>query len=612
MRDLATLNQQVVAEIIERVSLREVVEEYVTLQRAGREYKGLCPFHQEKTPSFHVIERKKFFYCFGCQTGGDVIKFLQLAAGLSRREAIERLARRAGISLVEDPAMDAAMDAAERRRANLLHALRVAHEVFRGFLDAPEGRRAREYLEERGVAEDLVQRYGLGYGGPGRGALVAALNARKVPASDAQEAGLWTAARFPGAEVVERFAGRLVFPVFNLDGAVIAFSGRRIPPDEDGPKYLNSPETAVFQKGDAVFGLYQARPAIRRDRTGVIVEGNFDVLAAAQAGIENAVAPLGTALTAHQVRTLKRFANTLIVMFDADDAGRKAARRAVGLLIEAGVEGRIATLPRGEDPDSLRRTSGAEALRAVVDRAKPMISFFCESLVEAHGRTPHGLRAAVEDAGAVFALERDGFRYGRYCEELARVVGVDVREVRRLLKRPHETTPEPDAVRCPAAERTLLEMFLLHPRLIHDFFESGDPAWLTNPEARAILADLMNRAMEGLEDREVLAGFLQASDGVGGLRSEVIRALATPEKYPADRVQETFIETMAALEREYLVGQRRPLLAALEVAQREGRMDEARQLVATLSEMSRRVAALQRAQGPADDLGGSGGARRFF
>ncbi len=598
---MSASDSQVIAEILDRVSLREVVEEYVSLKKAGREYKGLCPFHQEKTPSFHVIEKKRFFYCFGCQTGGDVIKFLQLAAGLSRREAIERLARRAGIALRDDPALDARMDAAERHRADLLHALQVAQAVFRANLAAPGGEAARACLAERGVPPELAERYGIGYGGHRPGALAEALAARKVPPAHAEAAGLLSRPRFPGDPPFERFTGRLTFPVFNLDGAVIAFSGRLLPSPEagapsDAPKYLNSPETAVFQKGDAVFGLYQARPAIRRDRVAVLVEGNFDVLAAVAAGVENAVAPLGTALTSSQVRTLKRFASTLIVMFDGDEAGRKASRRAVGLLVEAGVEGHVAALPPGQDPDSLRRSAGDEAVRGVVARARPMISWLVESLVEAQGRTPHGLRAVVDEAGAVFAQERDPFRYGLYCDELSRVVGVDVRQVRKLLRRPGEAVADEDGrAPCPPAERTLLELFLVHPRFIHDFFDSGDPAWLTDPEARAILGDLMNRAMGGLSDREVVHGFIEASEGLGGLRAEVIGVLTMPGKYPSDAAEATFAETRAELERAALVRQRVPLMAALETAQGEGRDEDVSRLREELKDLNHRIYGLQRA-----------------
>ncbi len=598
---MSASDSQVIAEILDRVSLREVVEEYVSLKKAGREYKGLCPFHQEKTPSFHVIEKKRFFYCFGCQSGGDVIKFLQLAAGLSRREAIQRLARRAGITLRDDPALDARVDAAERHRADLLHALQVAQAVFRANLLAPEAEAARACLAERGVPPELADRYGIGYGGDRPGALAEALAARRVPPAHAEEAGLLSRPRFPGDPPFERFTGRLTFPVFNLDGAVIAFSGRLLlsadaatPPD--APKYLNSPETAVFRPGDSLFAPYQARPAIRRDRVAVLVEGNFDVLAAVAAGVENAVAPLGTALTSSQVRTLKRFANALVVMFDADEAGRKASRRAVGLLVEAGVEGHVAALPPGQDPDSLRRSAGDEALRGVVARARPMITWFVESLVEAHGRTPHGLRAVVDEAGAVFAQERDPFRYGLYCSELSRVVGVDVRQVRKLLRRPGEVFADGDGrAACPPVERTLLELFLVHPRFIHDFFDSGDPSWLTDREARAILGDLMNRAMGGVPETEVVRGFIEASEGLGGLRAEVIGVLTTPGKYPSDAAEATFAETLAELERAALVRQRAPLMAALEMAQGEGRDEDVSRLREELKDLNHRIYGLQRA-----------------
>lgn len=591
-------DSQVVTEIIERVSLKEVVEEYVSLKRAGKEYRGLCPFHSETSPSFYVIEKKKFFYCFGCQTGGDVIKFLQLAAGLSRPEAIKRLARRAGIELRTDPGLQAQERAEERHRAELLHALQVAQSVFRANLDGPDGAAARALLEERGVEKAFAERFGLGFGGVG-GALLKAFEARKVPLSIAEELGLIASARSPGDKFYERFAFRLTFPIYNLDGAVIGFSGRLIPSlwpgPGDAPKYLNSPETLVFQKGDSLFGLYQARPAIRKDRTAVLVEGNFDVLAAFACGIENAVAPLGTALTGHQVRTLKRFANRVVILFDADDAGRKAARRAVGLLVEAGLEGHVAALPPGEDPDSLRRSAGREALVSAVRQARPMISWFIESLLDLHGRTPHGMKAVVDEAGALFALEKDAFRYGLYCNELARLLGVDVAQVRRALRKPAELRQiGNEGVSCPSPERTLLELFLLDPRFIHEFLDRGDPSWVSNPSAREVLGFLMNQAMRGLNDEEVITAYVEASQGRGGLWSELLAVLATPQKYPEETRSETFTETLADLERVALMRQRGPMLAALEAAQAQGRHEDAAKLMQEISEVNRRITALQR------------------
>lgn len=587
---LTASEKRIVEEIISRVSLREVVEEYVALRRAGREYKGLCPFHHETSPSFYVIEDKRFFYCFGCHTGGDVIKFLQLAAGMTRQEAIQRLAQRAGISIRGE--ISGAQTAQERHRAQLLHALQVAHEFFRACLKGPKGEPARTYLRQRGVPDDIVETYGLGYGGPGDLSLVEALKSRGVSLAHAEEVGLVSRT---GSVLYERFSRRLLFPIFNLDGAVVAFSGRILPPEEEGPKYLNSPDSPVFRKGAYVFGLYQARGALRRERRAIIVEGNFDVLAMAASGIPEAVAPLGTALTPEQLRTIKRFANSVVVMFDGDEAGRKASRRAVGLLIEAGIEGRIALLPKGEDPASLAFQGKGDVILEAIKTSRPMISWFIESLVEVHGRTPHGLRAVVEEAREAFRLEQDAFRYGLYCEELARVLGVDVRRIRGLMRRNEKVEAErEEGPHCPSLEKALLELFLVHPRLLHDFLERGSSGWITHREARDILGKMMNLAIRGCEEREIREAMLQEiEEGRGGLLEDVARALTEPQKFPDEAAPRMLSELMQALERRALMREREPLLGALKRAQEEGDEDEVERLQRRLSEINHRIATLR-------------------
>ncbi len=587
----------VVQEVLSRTSLVEVVQEFVPLKKMGRNtWKGLCPFHSEKTPSFNVNEDKKLFFCFGCQTGGNAITFLKLAAGLTGQEALRRLAEKAGVALPDNATRDPAEDAAARARADLSHAVQAAQEFFRIALAGPRGAGARTYLDSRGIPVEVADRYGLGYGGD-HGELLAFLDKRKVPIRHAVDAGV-VAPSQSGSGYYERFRGRLVCPVLNLDGAAVAFSARLIPPNEDGPKYVNSPESALYIKGEAVFGLHVARAAIRQAKQAVLVEGNFDVLALAAAGVTNVVAPLGTALTNAQLRLLRRFAESVVVMFDGDEAGRKASRRAVGLLIEEGIEGYVTDTPIGQDPDTLARSGGEAAVRAHLDRARPMVTYLLDALIEIHGRTPHGLRKVVEDAREVFQHERDAFRTGRYREELARVLGVDVRELVRLLRDPAAANPG-DAARstCPAAERTLLELLLLHPHLIQRFLGDGtaQPGLLAHPEAREVFQDLVNASIAGEDPAEA---FVLSADVGGPVRTAIARILQNPERYPD--IDSAYQDCLKDLERARLERQRQELESLRAVAESEGNGDEANRLLGEVALLRGRILSLSRANSAAE------------
>jgi DNA primase len=587
----------VVQEVLAHVSLVEVVQEFVPLKKTGRNtWKGLCPFHSEKTPSFNVNEDKKLFFCFGCQTGGNAITFLKQAAGLTGQEALRRLAEKAGITLPEQANRNPAEDAAARVRADLSHAVQATQEFFRAALLSPHGAGARKYLESRGIPVEIADRYGLGYGGD-FGELIDFLGRRNVPLRHAEEAGVIAQSQ-SGSGYYERFRGRLVCPVLNLDGAAIAFSARLVPPADDGPKYVNSPESALYVKGDAVFGLHVARSAIRQAKQAILVEGNFDVLALAAAGVLNVVAPLGTALTNAQLRLLRRFAETVVVMFDGDEAGRKASRRAVGLLVEEGIEGFVAEVQIGQDPDTLARSGGQPAIRAVLDRARPMVTHLLEALVEVHGRTPHGLRKVIEDAREVFRHERDAFRTGRYREEMARLLGVDVRELMRLMRDPDAQTFDPD-VRppCPAAERMLLELMLLHPDLIRRFLEDevARPGLLVHPETRDILKDLVGASLAGDDPAEA---FVLSADAGGPVRTAVAHVLQNPDLYPD--AEGAYVDCLKDLERACLERQRIDIETRRALAESEGDQGEAIRLLSEVALLRSRILSLGRANSVAE------------
>lgn len=384
-------------ELRTRLSIAEVIQRRVRLQKRGREFTGLCPFHNEKTPSFTVSEEKGFFHCFGCGAHGDVVGFVMRADGLSFPEAVERLAEQAGLPVPKGTPED--RQKAERQ-ATLLGVMESAAAWFEAQLSTPAGRRGRDYLLGRGLEERTIARFRLGFAPDSRNGLRSALLKDGFPEALIVEAGL--VIRPDSGDAYDRFRGRVMFPITDRRGRVIAFGGRIL--DDGQPKYLNSPETPLFHKGRVLYGLAQALKAARDAGEVVVAEGYMDVIAMAQAGITQAVAPLGTALTEEQILELWRLAPEPILCFDGDAAGQRAAARAAERalpLLKPGHSVRFALLPAGDDPDSLIRHGGPGALREILDAARPLADVIWEA--ETRGcrlDTPErraGLRQALKD-----------------------------------------------------------------------------------------------------------------------------------------------------------------------------------------------------------------------
>jgi DNA primase len=373
--------EDVINQIRERVDITQVVSDYVTLSRAGQNLKGLCPFHPEKTPSFTVSPSKQMFHCFGCGVGGNVFSFLMKIEGTDFPETVRELGRRSGVTI---PAVrDAASpDRAQRQRLEQLHEAAAAW--FRQNLEHPkEGGPARAYLAERGIAPETVDAFGLGLAPSGWDGMLKHLGRAGYASAELAAAGLAVPREQTGkrttqeaAGYYDRFRSRLMFPIYDLRRRVIGFGGRIL--GEGMPKYLNSPETALFHKGQALYALERAREAAGRLDTLIIVEGYFDAIALHQAGITNVVATLGTALTPEHVRTLRRFVTKLVLLFDPDPAGVRAALRTLDLFVDSGIGVRVVSLPEGDDPDTFVRKAGADGFVTLQERAPSLLDFAVE------------------------------------------------------------------------------------------------------------------------------------------------------------------------------------------------------------------------------------------
>ena len=357
-----------------------VMERVPSLKRSGATWKAQCPFHGEKTPSFHVNGEKGFFHCFGCGVGGDVIKFIELFEKVSFPEAVRQLAARAGLVVPESE--DARQDAEnQRERDALLKIHDVAAVWFREQLAGPAGAAARRLLTDRGMTATTIEQLGFGYAPASREALKAHLLKQGFPPALAVRSGL-VADREQGV-LVDRFRNRLMIPIARDTGSVIAFGGRAMDPGQQ-PKYLNSPETPIYVKGRTIYGLHLSKAAIQKARHAVLVEGYFDVAQALQAGITNVVASSGTALTAAQARLLKRFASGVVLSFDPDAAGPGAAARTSELLVVEGFKVNVAILPAGDDPDTFIRKHGGAEYQARLKTSRPYLEYLLDRSAAEH------------------------------------------------------------------------------------------------------------------------------------------------------------------------------------------------------------------------------------
>jgi DNA primase len=369
--------QETVEQVAAASDIVTVISSYFPLKRAGTEFRAICPFHQEKTPSFFVNPSKQSYYCHGCGAGGAVFQFLMQYENIDFPEAVRRLAARAGIAIVEDE-LSAEEETKQSLRKRLLRLHFEATAWFHSnLLRTKAAAHARSYLKSRGINIETAKRWQIGYAPNTWNSLVHWATDAGFAHEELIESGLVKLREEgnPRSRIYDRFRDRLMFPINNDFGEVVAFSGRILDQKAPGGKYVNSPETKLFSKGNLLFGLHQSKRFIANARRAIVLEGQLDLITAFEAGIQNVVAPQGTALTARHAGLLHRFADEVVLFFDADAAGQKAAERALEVLFGAGLQVKIGEMPAGEDPDSLIRKSGSDAFRARVESAEDFFDF---------------------------------------------------------------------------------------------------------------------------------------------------------------------------------------------------------------------------------------------
>lgn len=432
--------------IKKRLDIVDCVSEYVPLKKSGRNYKGLCPFHTEKTPSFMVNPDRQIFKCFGCGKGGDIFRFLQEIDNLEFPEALRVLAKRAGVELKEyRPSPQAKL------RERVLLAQGLAAKFYQTILlEHPVGKAALEYLKSRGLTPATIKEWGLGYA-PNQWEVVSgALAAKGYTSDEIISTGLGVASD-RGKQPYDRFRGRIMFPIRDITGRVIGFSGRIL--GEGEPKYMNSPESVIYQKSNVLFGMDLAKNEIKKANLAVLVEGNVDVIASHQAGVKNVVAPLGTALTSGQISTLMRFAESAALAFDTDLAGDAATKRGIEMAEEAGLNIRVVHL-LGKDPDEMI-TESPKSWREAVERATPIYDFYLDSAMSrADAKSPEGKRKIAKEVLPILKKITDPILRGHYLKLVAGKLGLEEKDLDLALSKLADPAVQPDPVAKPAPLRT--------------------------------------------------------------------------------------------------------------------------------------------------------------
>jgi len=436
--------EDILTDIRARISIVEVISAHVALRKVGRNYTGLCPFHNESTPSFSVNEERGFFHCFGCGASGNVFSFLTRIEGVSFPEAVRRLAAKAGVTLPQF-----AKDPQTQERARLFRLNEMAATYFQRCLWGNAGELARRYLEERGLSRSIAEQFRLGFAPSGKDGLVRFLAAQRADLDKAAELGL--VGKTDDGRFYDKFRYRLMFPIMDIVGRLVGFGGRLLPTAQAAtaartyhlPKYLNSPDSVLYKKGVLLYGLAQAKEAIQQRGRAILVEGYIDLLALVQHGQTETVAVLGTALGVEQLKILRRAtgAEEVCLFFDGDEAGRRAATRAFPLCVGAEMRGRGIFLPQGEDPDTFVRKHGAEALRRLINQAEPLEDFYFTRHAPPPGASAVQRAQAAREAMAILNAVSDVVARGALLTQIAQRFAVNEEELRRMAAAPDSSRP---------------------------------------------------------------------------------------------------------------------------------------------------------------------------
>jgi DNA primase len=568
-----------IEEIKQHTDIVQLISEYVTLKKAGRNFLGLCPFHKEKTPSFTVNRDKQMFYCFGCGEGGHALTFLMKVSNMTFPEAARHLARKTGIT-IPDPMMNDQEREQYGVREQIYRINEAAAKFLASRLFSETGLQAREYLKKRGIREEVVREFRLGYADEGWRTLKSYFEQKNVALTMVAQAGLIVAKEEAagGAEQAyyDRFRGRLIFPIEDAGGRVMAFGGRIIGSGE--PKYLNSPETPVFSKGRNLYGLMRAKEGIRKSGYAILVEGYFDLISLWNAGLTNVVASLGTALTAEQVELLRRYTGNVAVLFDADEAGKKALQRSLQLFLSGGVQAKAVVLPEKYDPDDYVRQFGREKLEKIIDQAPSVIDYYIDHLV-GEKVSLEEKRDAVREALHFVASFGDAIERNLFLKRISEKLGIDQEVLKKEAIRTREPSAElPGRVKektlnaLDKVEFSLILFMLQHTASIAQVGESAVLNCFTDRELKSLGEEMIIKSRDNGSENLSASFFLDYLED-GPLKKLIFKSLLEGrtddenvwERYVADNIKK--------IKRKWYGGRKKNLSLELIKAQEKGDSD---------------------------------------
>ena len=540
-----------VQQIKDVAEISEIIGEHVKLHRHGATFKGLCPFHSEKTPSFNVNPERKTYHCFGCNEGGDVFSFMMNFHRMTFPEALKELARKYQIVLPEKHSSKQDQERSKKRDA--LHAAnQTAADIFHNqLLNAPKAQKARDYLSERGIPEEITTEFHLGFAQDSWDFLGKAFHKENISSEAANEAGLIVAKDRGG--FYDRFRNRVMFPIFGITGQIVAFGGRIL--DDGQPKYMNSPESLIFDKSRTLFGLFQNRDHIRKSRQCIIVEGNFDLLSLVVHGVRNVVAPLGTALTQAHVRALKGYADEAVLLFDGDKAGLAAAMRCVPIFLSEQLTAKIAVLPNNHDPDTFIREFGQDGLTSLLDKAQAMPEFVFDKLKEQYGLTVAGKAKIVEELRPLIKTIGDQhLQQTLFVSHFSKELNLSSNQLITGITQQKESTPSASQTKInnnamatlPLKQRQLLEFIIVYPEYLNDFLTAGIENFVVNTFGLNILELLKKSTNQQGGPEQIL------ETATGQERSFISKILIATPSYPDDIKEEMSGDMVAWLKKNSL------------------------------------------------------------
>jgi len=494
--------EEKIREIRESVSIIGVISDYVSLKKKGANYQGLCPFHQEKTPSFSVNENKNFFYCFGCHESGDVFSFLMKKESLSFNEAAKMLAERVGIVIPEKP-LTPQQVRTQSEKEELFEINKKAAKLYNNLLlKDSRAAKARQYLEKRGISTETIHAHELGYAPDSWDTLTKELKGSNKQLLLAQKTGLIV--KKDNDRYYDRFRNRIIFPIINLSRNIAGFGGRII--DKGEPKYLNSPESVIYSKRHTLYGLPNAVKDIKNKEKAIIVEGYLDVLSLHQVGIKNSVAPLGTALTEYQIQILSRYTQNIITVFDSDPSGVKAMIRSLEPFLANNIAPYLVLLPENEDPDSFVRTNGETAFMEKVNNAEHLLDFVIEKIIQKNQiATPRGRTDACDEIIPLLKKISDAMERDIYIQKISRRMNLKEEHIRSRMENTsakksfsdHEKKKTKTASASNKnAEQLVLQLMLSHPKIINIVDKSSLIKEITDTDIKEICSMVLTEHRE--------------------------------------------------------------------------------------------------------------------